>query len=110
MAENQAFVYVLNSKYSAKFAISAILTNPQQDTKSDNFSHYALNLHEGVKRMAVFFFHVHNPCFSMAPILLNEYYKVDLMRSQETKCRPDECSLKKSLPYACFQHGKGMAW
>ena len=61
MAENQALVYVLNSKYSAKFAISAILTNPQQDTKSDNFSHYALNLHEGVKRMAVFFFHVHNP-------------------------------------------------
>ena len=56
MAENQALVYVLNSKYSAKFAISTILTNPQQDTKSDNFSHYALNLHEGVKRMAVFFF------------------------------------------------------
>ena len=55
MVENQAFVYVLNSKYSAKFAISAILINPQQDTKSDNFSHYALNLHEGVKRMAVFF-------------------------------------------------------
>ena len=56
MAENQAFVYVLNSKYSAKFAISAILINPQQDTKSDNFSHYALNLHEGVKRVAVFSF------------------------------------------------------
>ena len=61
MAEKQTFVYVLNPKYLAKFAISAILINPQQDTKSDNFSHYALNLHEGVKRMAVFFFHVHNP-------------------------------------------------